>query len=296
MANYYPLIARAVAGLTQNTHVARQALYERARGALLTQLRNQIPAFSAQVILDEQQSLDEAIRQIESEMLSKHDPTATPCGRCGNSKCTRCGLPPETTWQCPDLKFTPVTGTATAEKAQVIIDTAIRNPGMSYAALQDYAARQANTGNYAVAAEIFSRISEFLSAGGNDEAMILAAFCCSYCVCRHRNIWPIEPAEFPPRLADRYLESKARFIASTLLEHGERKRLLQWVSGNSSGFSIRIQGHVHKLIAGASGDIKMEPPVHNDQIAALAKSACEFKLTIPCLYNHKQLIAGTPWW
>ena len=34
MADYYPLIARAVAGLDKNTGDARRALYERARAAL----------------------------------------------------------------------------------------------------------------------------------------------------------------------------------------------------------------------------------------------------------------------
>ena len=39
MADYYPLIARAVAGLEKNTGENRRALYERARTALVAQLR-----------------------------------------------------------------------------------------------------------------------------------------------------------------------------------------------------------------------------------------------------------------
>ena len=38
MADYYPLIARAVAGLDKNTGENRRALYERARAALVAQL------------------------------------------------------------------------------------------------------------------------------------------------------------------------------------------------------------------------------------------------------------------
>ena len=46
MADYYPLIARAVAGLEKNTGDARRALYERARAALVAQLRSVNPPLS----------------------------------------------------------------------------------------------------------------------------------------------------------------------------------------------------------------------------------------------------------
>ena len=43
MTDYHPLIARAVEGLDRSTGEARRALYERARNALVAQLRsNQI--------------------------------------------------------------------------------------------------------------------------------------------------------------------------------------------------------------------------------------------------------------
>ena len=43
MTDYYPLIARAVAGLERNTGDQRRALYERARTALVAQLRGLDP-------------------------------------------------------------------------------------------------------------------------------------------------------------------------------------------------------------------------------------------------------------
>ena len=44
MTDYHPLISRAVEGLERSTGEARRALYERARTALVTQLRARRPA------------------------------------------------------------------------------------------------------------------------------------------------------------------------------------------------------------------------------------------------------------
>jgi hypothetical protein len=43
MADYYPLISRAVAALDKNSGENRRAIYERARNALLAQLRGVTP-------------------------------------------------------------------------------------------------------------------------------------------------------------------------------------------------------------------------------------------------------------
>jgi len=59
MADYYPLIARAVAGLEKNTGENRRALYERARAALLTQLRSLTPALNESDITRERLALEE---------------------------------------------------------------------------------------------------------------------------------------------------------------------------------------------------------------------------------------------
>jgi len=67
MADYYPLIARAVAALDKSTGEARRALYERARNALVAQLRGVIPALSESDITRERLALEEAIRKVEGE-------------------------------------------------------------------------------------------------------------------------------------------------------------------------------------------------------------------------------------
>ena len=46
MADYYPLIAKAVTGLEKSTGEARRALYDRARSVLVAQLRGVTPALT----------------------------------------------------------------------------------------------------------------------------------------------------------------------------------------------------------------------------------------------------------
>ena len=67
MADYHPLIARAVAGLDKNTGENRRALYERARTALVAQLRGVMPALDESEITRERLALEEAIRKVEAE-------------------------------------------------------------------------------------------------------------------------------------------------------------------------------------------------------------------------------------
>src|SRR3954454_1094905 len=68
MADYYPLIARAIAGLDPGAPgEQRRALYERARSALIAQLRSVQPPLSESEITRERLSLEEAVRKVESE-------------------------------------------------------------------------------------------------------------------------------------------------------------------------------------------------------------------------------------
>ena len=67
MADYHPLIARAVSGLEKNTGENRRSLYERARIALVAQLRSVVPALEESEITRERLALEEAIRKVEAE-------------------------------------------------------------------------------------------------------------------------------------------------------------------------------------------------------------------------------------
>ncbi|MBN9052129.1 MAG: hypothetical protein J0H78_21945 [Rhizobiales bacterium] len=78
MADYYPLLSRAVAGLTNNTGEVRRALYERARTALVNQLRNSDPPLSEADITRERLALEEAVRRIEAETSAAAEAPAVP--------------------------------------------------------------------------------------------------------------------------------------------------------------------------------------------------------------------------
>ena len=71
MTDYYPLIARAVAGLEKNTGDQRRALYERARTALVAQLRGLDPPLTESEITRERLALEESIRKVEAEAARK---------------------------------------------------------------------------------------------------------------------------------------------------------------------------------------------------------------------------------
>src|SRR5262249_30988439 len=72
MADYYPLIARAIAGLDPNAPgESRRALYERSRAALIAQLRSVQPPLTEQEITRERLSLEDACRKVEAEAAQR---------------------------------------------------------------------------------------------------------------------------------------------------------------------------------------------------------------------------------
>jgi hypothetical protein len=68
MADYYELIAKAVASLDPNAPgERRQALYQRAQAALLEKLRSVKPPFTEAEITRERLALEDAVRRVEDE-------------------------------------------------------------------------------------------------------------------------------------------------------------------------------------------------------------------------------------
>lgn len=78
MADYYPVLTRAVAALDPNTAETRRAVYERARQAIVKQLRSYDPPLSESEITKERLGLEEAVRKIEAEHRTASQPPRAP--------------------------------------------------------------------------------------------------------------------------------------------------------------------------------------------------------------------------
>src|SRR5918999_806469 len=81
MADYYPLISRALDGLSDKSSDMRRAVYERARTAWTELLQPPAPPLPTAEITRERLALDEAIDRIEAEYAlgeASLDPAAEP--------------------------------------------------------------------------------------------------------------------------------------------------------------------------------------------------------------------------
>lgn len=71
MADYYPLLSRAVGALSDSSAEARRSIYERARKALIGQLQAIQPPIAEADIARETDALDAAIARVEAEIAGK---------------------------------------------------------------------------------------------------------------------------------------------------------------------------------------------------------------------------------
>lgn len=70
MTDYYPVIARRIADLKDNSAESRRALYERVETVLIEQLRELDPPLAEPEILRERLSLEDAVRRVEADAVS----------------------------------------------------------------------------------------------------------------------------------------------------------------------------------------------------------------------------------
>src|SRR5215469_4104695 len=82
MADYYPVIARAISRLPSKTDKARHSIYERARTALQENLRTHDPPVSPAELAIEQFALEAAISRVETELRhsAREETTLSPSG------------------------------------------------------------------------------------------------------------------------------------------------------------------------------------------------------------------------
>ena len=82
MADYYPVIARAVSRLPSKTDEARHSIYERARRVLQENLRTYDPPVSPAELATEQFALEAAISRVETELRrnTREETTLSPSG------------------------------------------------------------------------------------------------------------------------------------------------------------------------------------------------------------------------
>jgi hypothetical protein len=73
MADYYPVLARAVSRLSENNARTRNELYERARGIVLEELRKRDP----EKLAPEQAALEAAVLRLEAEAAAQQAPVRT---------------------------------------------------------------------------------------------------------------------------------------------------------------------------------------------------------------------------
>lgn len=78
MADYYPLLARALDALPDRSPAMRKAVYDRARGALIAQLRSLDPPIAEADIELERKALDAAIGRLETAYGEPAPPAEAP--------------------------------------------------------------------------------------------------------------------------------------------------------------------------------------------------------------------------
>jgi hypothetical protein len=88
MADYYPIVAKAVNALGSTNEETRRRVYDRARAALLSEVHKLVPSFDQSEIMAEQLYLEVAIGEVEADTQCEQSAqsavrtpfTAFPCG------------------------------------------------------------------------------------------------------------------------------------------------------------------------------------------------------------------------
>src|ERR1700736_5115708 len=78
MAEYYTVLKKAIGGLDNNQAEARRTVYDKARNALIGQLKAVDPPLTTAEISRQRLQLEEAIRKVERESVTNPNPVRVP--------------------------------------------------------------------------------------------------------------------------------------------------------------------------------------------------------------------------
>src|SRR5215217_3988323 len=112
MADYKELLRRAISALPENNGAARRAVYEKARSALVGQLRAIQPPLPARDITQHRLQLEDCIRQVEQEASE----AIISLGREGGMAARLAPRPAAPS--APPVQETPPVGPSLASKAE----------------------------------------------------------------------------------------------------------------------------------------------------------------------------------
>src|SRR3990170_542446 len=89
MADYKELLRRAISALPENNGASRRAVYEKARSALVGQLRAITPPLAARDITTHRLQLEDGIRQVEQEASEARSGTSSRALQAGGRRESR---------------------------------------------------------------------------------------------------------------------------------------------------------------------------------------------------------------
>ncbi len=128
MAEYYPLLAKAVGSLPNSTPESRRVVYERARKALIGQLRTLHPPVPEEDIDRESVALDQAVQRLEGELADGGVPPAAAALVAPASPPRAAAPPAPRARPASVLPEAPLAGSKTADTPAPLLRTRLPTP------------------------------------------------------------------------------------------------------------------------------------------------------------------------
>lgn len=119
MADYYAILKRAVVSLPDSTREQRQAVYDKARNALLKQLQGMNPPLPPSEISKQRVALEEAVRAVERDLMIEAEEKGAPAGAQETPEAAKASAPPVAS-SAPDVSAPPSPAGKTSSAAPTV--------------------------------------------------------------------------------------------------------------------------------------------------------------------------------